>query len=260
MSSAEDAAKFQQDLTNLQKWEDDWLMSFNPDKCQFLRVTNKKKTSPATYSIHGHELKQVDSAKYLGIDIDSKLTWNGHIDCITKKAFGTKVFQQRNTSCCPRKIKVNCYTTFVHPSLECVSLVWSPHTQKNIKKLESIKRRSARYVMNDFSHHNSVTAMMQYLEWQTLEARRQQARLMMFYHIIHDLVDISANPYLTPAPLTTRGHQVRFIQPGARVQCYKYSFFQATITARNQLANTAVSAPSLEAFRNNLTTIAVPLC
>ncbi len=63
LSSAEDAAKLQQDLTNLQKWEDDWLISFNPDKCKVLRVTNKRKTYPATYSIRGQELKQVDSAK-----------------------------------------------------------------------------------------------------------------------------------------------------------------------------------------------------
>ncbi len=149
---------------------------------------------------------------------NSKLTWNSHIDCITKKANGTKTFVQRNTSCCPSKIKANCYTTFVCPSLEYATSIWSPHTLKNIKKLESVQRRSARYVMNDFSCHSSVTAMMQHLEWQTLETTRQQARLMMFYRIIHDLVDISANPYLTPAPLTTRGHQASFIQSGARVQ------------------------------------------
>ncbi len=101
--------------------------------------------------------------------------------------------------------------------------------------------------MNDVSCHSSVTVMIQHLEWQTLEARRQQAWLMMFYLIIHDLVDISTNPYLTRAPLTTRRHQVRFIQPWARVQCYKYSFFPVTITTWNQLPNTAVSAPSREA-------------
>ncbi len=128
--------------------------------------------------------------KFPGIDIDSKLMWNSLIDCITKTFNGTNAFLQRNTSCCPHKIKENCYTTFVRPSLEYASSVWSPHIQKNIKKLESIQRRSARYVMNDSSHHNSVTAMMQHLEWHTLETRRQQARLMMFYRIIHDLVDI----------------------------------------------------------------------
>ncbi len=117
---------------------------------------------------------------------------NSHIDSITKKVNGTKAFLQRNTSCCPRKIKVNCYTTFVRPSQEYASSVWSPHTQKNIIKLESVQRRSARYVMNDFSHNSSVTAMMHHLEWQTLEIRR------------HDMVDLSSNPYLTHAPLTTR--------------------------------------------------------
>ncbi len=150
-------------------------MSFNPDKCEILRVTNKRKTYPATYSIRCQELKQVDSAKYLRVDIDSKLTWNSHIDHITEKANGTKAFLQRNTSCCPHKIKANCYTTFVCPSLEYASLVLSLHTQKNIKKLESVQTSSARYVMNDFSHHSNVTAMVQHLEWQTLETRRQQA-------------------------------------------------------------------------------------
>ncbi len=86
---SEDAAKLQQDLTNLQKWEDDWLMSLNPDKCQLLRVTNKRTTYTETYYICGQELKQVDSAKYIGIYIDSKLTWNSHIDLITKKTNGT---------------------------------------------------------------------------------------------------------------------------------------------------------------------------
>ncbi len=61
VSLAMDAAKLQQYLTNLQKWDDDWLMSFNPDKCEFFRVTNKRKTYPATYSIRGQELNQVDS-------------------------------------------------------------------------------------------------------------------------------------------------------------------------------------------------------
>ncbi len=57
----------QQYLNNLQEWKDHWLMAFNPDKCEMLHVTNKRKITPATYTISGQQLKQVGSPRYLGI-------------------------------------------------------------------------------------------------------------------------------------------------------------------------------------------------
>ncbi len=74
-----------------------------------------------TYTLCGHQLKQVQSARYLGVDIDSRLTFNSHVDCITKQANGTKAFLQRNTNSVPRKIKASCDTTFVGPHLEYAS-------------------------------------------------------------------------------------------------------------------------------------------
>ena len=126
----DDAALLQEDLDNLQQWETKWKMEFNPDKCEAISISNKRKPITATYTIHGKTLKHVKNAKYLGVSIDNKLTWNTHIDSICKKANSTRAFLQRNTRMCPRHIKSRCYTTYVRPTLEYASTVWDPSTQK----------------------------------------------------------------------------------------------------------------------------------
>jgi hypothetical protein len=51
-----------------------------------------KKTIHSEYTIHGQVLNQTDSAKYLGLNIHNSLSWNSHIDKITKKANSTLAF------------------------------------------------------------------------------------------------------------------------------------------------------------------------
>ena len=86
ISSQDDAESLQEDLDRLQEWERDWQMAFNPDKCEHIRITNKKKIVQSTYMIHGQVLKETTKANYLGVTIDKTLSWNSHIDMVTKRA------------------------------------------------------------------------------------------------------------------------------------------------------------------------------
>ena len=143
--SQQDAVILQEDLNMLQQWEAKWLMSFNPGKCEVLRVTNKRKHIIHThYKIHGMIIDTVDKTKYLGVTIQSKLNWKPHIHNITKKANSVRAFLQRNLSNCSRPVKEQAYKTYVRPILEYASTVWDPHTKELTSQLEMVQRRAAR--------------------------------------------------------------------------------------------------------------------
>ena len=136
----------QQDLDALQKWEDDWLMAFNPSKCEVIHITKKKSPVQHTYTIHKEPLKTVENAKYLGLNINKNLSWNHHINTITKKANSTLGFLRRNISKCSPKIKKQAYTTFVRPTLEYAAPVWGTPQKGNTVKIEAVQRRAARFI------------------------------------------------------------------------------------------------------------------
>ena len=64
-------------------------MSFNPDKCEVIRITKKKMSTIFEYILHGQFLKSVNLAKYLGITVSLDLSWTKHINQVTTKANNT---------------------------------------------------------------------------------------------------------------------------------------------------------------------------
>ena len=183
-SEPEDQAILQRDLDNLQQWENNWLMRFNPDKCEVLIAKNKKSPIHSEYTIHGQVLNQTDSAKYLGLNIHKSLSWDSDIDKIPKKANSTFAFLGRNVNRCPTTIKAQCSPTLVRPTLEYASSIWSPSKKDSINKVEAVQRRAAKIATGDYQHTSSVTAMLQQLQWQTLQSRRAYAQTVMVYRSV----------------------------------------------------------------------------
>ena len=250
IKSDEDRNTLQHDLDQLQKWEDQWLMRFNPDKCEVLQITTRRSPLQTQYTIHGQVLNSVDSAKYLGLNIHKTLSWDDHINKVTKKAHNTLSFLGRNISRCPTNIKAQCYSTLVRPSLEYASTVWSPAKKGSISQIEAVQRREARFATGDFRRTSSVTAMMQHLNWTPLEVRRNNARVVMMFRIVYDLVDIPTAPYLQQTSLyCTRGHSIKFLVPHTRTSVYRNSYFPQAIRLWNSLPGSLVVADSLDSFK-----------
>ena len=135
IGGAEFGTVLQNDLDILSMWED---MEFSPSKCQVVRVTTARNFINTVYTLQGQVLKVVTSAKYLGVDISSGLSWNSHIDRITGKANRTLSFIQRNIKTKNQRVRETAYNTLVRPQLEYAAPVWEPHTKEKILHLEKV--------------------------------------------------------------------------------------------------------------------------
>ena len=235
-----DSEILQKDLESLEKWEKLWDMSFNPSKCQVIHVTRSKSPSQAIYYLHGCALESVSSAKYLGVTVSEDLSWSDHINNITKKANQTLGFIKRNIRVHNRDLKSTAYKTLVRPQLEYASTVWSPHTDQDIGKLESVQRRAARWVTRDYRQTSSVSTMLQDLNWRTLDQRRIDSRLVLLYKVTYDLIR-NTRP-------SSRNHSYAYRQITTLRDYYKYTFFPRTIIHWNALPPHIPVLPTLAQF------------
>jgi len=229
----------------LTDWEAKWQMSFNPAKCEVVHITTKKNPHLTTYCLGNHSLRRSTDARYLGVNITPSLSWNTHIKNIVGKASQTLGFVSRTLYACPSHIKMIAYKSLVRPKLEYASTIWDPYTKKNIDKLESVQRRAARVCKGDFRRTSSVSGMLKSLNWPSLKNRRHKSKLLMFYKIQHNIVDITIPPQTLQPAIR---HPLHFIEPHSSIQTYQHSYFPSTIRLWNRLTEECKRAGTISTF------------
>ena len=230
----------QSDLNKLTEWDEKWLISFNPSKCEVLTVTRKKQPTLFNYSMHDQIFNRVKSTKYLGVTITSDLNWNKHINHTAGKANQMLGFIKRTLKTRSHNIKTKAYKALVRPRLEYCAIVWDPHTQNAIQKIYMVQRRAARYVLRRYHNTSSVSDMLEQLQWPTLAQRLCCLRLTMLYKITNSIVTMDPTPYLKPIRTTTRTNSLSFLPYRCNTESFKHAYFPRTIPVWNTLPDTIV--------------------
>lgn len=123
-----------------------WLLQVNASKCETILFYVKKRKHSINFNLKfdNEDVKQVKSAKYLGIYLDSKLTWKTHLDETCKKAYGRlgilyPLLNPRSTI--QPSTALHIYKATILPIMTYASPVWSGVTHSRLKKLQLLQNK-----------------------------------------------------------------------------------------------------------------------
>ena len=105
-------------LGRLATWEKTWGMEFHPQKCSVMRISRELVARNFQYHLKGVSLAEEQSSKYLGVDLQSNLSWKNHISQITKKSNNMLGFLRRNLRQACEETKAEAYFTMVRSNLD----------------------------------------------------------------------------------------------------------------------------------------------
>jgi hypothetical protein len=244
------------DLSRLSRWADQWLVTYNAKKTVSLYITNRSTlVAHPILTLNNTPILEVQSHCHLGVDFESRFSWQSHILRIAGKAAKCVGLMRRACRELPRSCLENLYLTMVRPILEYGGILFDGSPLLYTKKLDAVQREAA-LVCTGAYKHTKTTQLMTELGWNSLQVRRIMQKLVLMYKIQKNL----APQYLVQAcpPLvgTVSDYNLRnaenIVLPQGRLSSFFNSFMPSSIRAWNNLDCSIKNRCSLDAFKYHL--------
>ena len=247
IKSTEDHKQLQNDLDNLVKWSNIWLLKFHPDKCITINVG--KNNPNYKYFMEGTCLKRSEAEKDIGIFVDENLNFDKHINYIVKKANRVLGITKRTFEHINAETFVYIYKGLVRPNLEYASSVWSPHSIKHKKLIESVQKRATKIVpgLSKLAYSDRLKT----LNLPTLAYRRVRGDMIL----VHKILNNEDNPCPNLFNFNNnnlRGHNRKLFLPNCNRDLRKYYFSNRIIQLWNSLPNDVVNSKDTLSFEKSL--------
>lgn len=254
ISCCTDQITLQNDLSNIHNWCSRWLMQLNTQKCKFMQVSRKRTNFSFQYSVNFQPLTQVDSYRYLGVIITSKLTWSEHIEQLVTASAKSLGYIKRSLTSCPPQIRKLAYETFTRTKLEYASAIWNPHQNYLIDALEAIQNRAARFITSQYSSRLSITSIKLSLNLPPLEIRRKVTRLCLLHKLYHNFPSQRNTVLLPPARSSRRLFNSLCLQRlHGSTNAFNKSFLPTAIEDWNNLPESIVHEQNPLKFKQLIT-------
>ena len=152
-SSEVAARQVQLHLNVLQPYFDEWLIKANPNKTEVINLnrhfTNNKIITPV--KMQNVKIAPSPHVKYLGVTLDTRLTFKKHLDKTLTTANGTlrqlyALMAKDNGLSTDNKLTI--YRTIIRPILTYAAPVWCGVSKSNFTRLERFQNKCLRLITN----------------------------------------------------------------------------------------------------------------
>lgn len=249
-----DPQALQSDLNAINRWCSDWQMTLNHTKTKCMSFTHSSSRIPTSYFIGNNAVELTTTYKYLGINLQSDLTWHHHINLTLASANRTFGIMKHRLKQAPSHLKKLAYTTLIRPKIEYACAIWDPSQDYIIRNIESLQSRAARFIFSDFSPYSSVTSLKIRAELPPLSLRRKHARLSLFHKLYHH--DRLRDDFFQSPPVIfpRRDHPCKVKRPACHSAHYAHSFIPKTIADWNNLPSDIATEVNTDQFHQMLWT------
>lgn len=132
-------SRLQKALDIVQEWCTSQLLGINPSKTEIVLFTRKRRFELGPIRVFGSELNLSSEVRYLGVTLDSKLSWRAHTAKQERKATATfwacRRMMGQTWGLKPRVVRW-IYTAILRPQLTYASAVWWPALGKANRRKE----------------------------------------------------------------------------------------------------------------------------
>ena len=239
--------ELQEDINKIKAWSEKWKIEFNVDKCHVVRFGVSKKRPIWQYKLGDEKIPSSEKEKDLGVVINYKCNHEDHINEIARKMYNLLANMKVAFTYVDANMVKKIITTFIRPTLEYASVVWNPHLQKDITKLERIQRAATRWIpeFRGLSYEERLKA----LDLTSLKARRERGALITFYKCVTGIIEIDKEDFIQFNKRDTRGHKKKIqVKQGCKDAKSK-SFPNKWIETWNKLPKDIVNAKNIHQFK-----------
>ena len=176
-------------LSKVAAWFKVNKLTLNIDKTKFMICGTKRtleKFHDVKLTFNGSVIERVDEFKYLGVKLDSSLSWSAHIDYLCNNVSKRIGIIKRVKNFLPHQTTVMLSNALVIPHFDYGSSVWSNFSTEFHNKLQVLHNNLARIILKADAR-TPINDMMNSLQWDKLDKRWHKQLLVIVYKCLLNL-------------------------------------------------------------------------